>query len=98
MDFYASAAIVAMPSAWWRLAGRSCASTRPRHSCAHAHQVNIQIQRATEPPDEGDRASLGRPTGKDRFLDQVRGETTVDDAEHPAHDGRAAGEQTKAKR
>jgi len=36
--------------------GRSCASLRPRHSCVHAHQVDIQIQRASEALDQGDRA------------------------------------------
>jgi hypothetical protein len=43
--------------------------------------------------DQGERAGLGRPTGKPRLLDQVRGDAAVDDAEHPAHDLRAVGEQ-----
>jgi hypothetical protein len=45
-------------------------------------EVDIQIERATEALDKGDRTRLGRLTGKLGFLDQVRGDSAVDNAEH----------------
>ena len=68
-----------------RQLGRSCASM---HS-----KVDVEIQRTAEALDQGDRAGLGRLTGEPGLLDQVRGDAAVDDAEHPAHDRGAAGEQ-----
>ena len=38
---------------------------------------------------QGDRASLDRLPGEPRFLDQMRGDATVDYAEHTADHGRA---------
>ena len=34
--------------------GRSCASMRPRHSCLHAHQMDIQVQRAAKTLNQSD--------------------------------------------
>ena len=48
---------------------------------------------AAEALDQGDRTRVGRFTAKARLVDQVRGDAAVDDAEHPAHDIGAAGEQ-----
>ena len=42
---------------------------------------------------KSDRACLGRLAGKSSLLNQVTGNASVDDAEHLAHDGRAAREQ-----
>ena len=56
-------------------------------------EVDIQIERATETLDQGDRTGLRRLAGEAGLLDQVRGDAAIDDAEHPAHDRGAAGEQ-----
>jgi hypothetical protein len=40
--------------------GRSCASLRPRHSCVHAHQMDIQVQRAAEALNQGDGPCVSR--------------------------------------
>ena len=53
-------------------------------------EVDIQVERAAEALEQGDRAGVGRLVGKPGLLDQVGGETTVDDAEHLAHEGWAA--------
>ena len=53
----------------------------------------FQVQRAAEALDQGHRARAGRLAGKLRFVDQMGGDHTVDDAEHPAHDRGTAGEQ-----
>ena len=66
---------------------------RPRHLCVLAHQVDIQIERAAEPLDQGYCSGLGRLTGKARLIDQMCGNATVDDAQHLTHDGRAAAGQ-----
>lgn len=47
-------------------------------------EVDVEVQRAAEALDQGDRAGLGRLTRKARLLDQVRGYAAIDDAEHPA--------------
>lgn len=65
----------------------------PGHSCVHAHQVNVDVQCTAEALDQGDRACLGRLVGMARFLDQMRGDDAVNDAQHSAHDLRPAGEQ-----
>uniref|UniRef100_UPI001C550E9C hypothetical protein n=1 Tax=Acinetobacter sp. YH12035 TaxID=2601045 RepID=UPI001C550E9C len=41
----------------------------------------------------GDRARLGHLVGMARFLDQVRGNDAVNDAQHPPHDLGPAGKQ-----
>lgn len=56
-------------------------------------EVQVQIQRAAETLDQGDRAGLRRLPREARLLDQVRSDAPVDDAEHPAHDLGAAREQ-----
>jgi hypothetical protein len=56
-------------------------------------EVDVEVQRAAEALDQGDRTGLGRLTRKPRLLDQVRGYAAVDDAEHSAHDLGAAREQ-----
>ena len=55
-------------------------------------EVDVEVQGAAEALDQGDRACMGRLAGKSSLLDQVRGNASVDDAEHLAHDGRAARE------
>jgi len=45
-------------------------------------KVDTEFQRTAEALDQGDRAGLSRHTGEPRLLDQVRGDTAVDDAEH----------------
>ncbi|MFT5131831.1 MAG: hypothetical protein ACI9SC_000293 [Gammaproteobacteria bacterium] len=42
---------------------------RSRHSCIHAHQMNIEIQRATKTLDQGDCAGSCHLSGKARFFD-----------------------------
>ena len=46
-------------------------------------EMDIQIERAAEPLDQGYCPGLGRPTGKPRLLDQMCGNATVDDAQPP---------------
>src|SRR5690606_26303760 len=58
-----------------------------------AMQVDVKVERAAEALDQGDGTSLGRLTSEPRLLDQVRSDAAVDDAEHPAHDLGATGEQ-----
>jgi len=53
----------------------------------------IEVQRTAEALDRGDRAGLGRPVGMARFLDQMRSDDPVDDAQHMTHDLGPAGEQ-----
>jgi len=50
--------------------------------------VDIQIERAAEPLDQGCCSGLGRFTGKARLPDQMRGNAAVDDPQHLTHDGR----------
>ena len=64
------------------------------HAVEKQHvEVNVELQSAAEALDQGDRACPGCVAGKPSLLDQVRGNASVDNAEHLAHDGRAAGEQ-----
>lgn len=52
--------------------------------------MDIEVKRTAEALDQGGRAGLGRLTGKTGLLDQICSDATIDDAEHPAHDCRAA--------
>ncbi|ENU99801.1 hypothetical protein F969_01163 [Acinetobacter variabilis] len=62
-------------------------------------EVNIQIERRSKTLDQGDRARLGHLVGMARFLDQVRGNDAVNDAQHPPHDlGPAGKQETQLKR
>jgi len=56
-------------------------------------EVNIQIQRTAKTLDQRDRAGVRRLMRQSGLLDQVRSNHPVNDAEHLAHDRRAAGEQ-----
>ena len=59
---------------------------RPRHSCVHAHQVNIEIERAAKTLDQRHGAGVGRLPGEPCLLDQMRGDRAVDDTQHLPHD------------
>ena len=56
-------------------------------------KVDVEVERTTEALDQSDRAGSGRLVSVACFSDQMRGNHTVDDAEHLAHDLGAAGEQ-----
>lgn len=56
-------------------------------------EVNVQIERGSKPLNQRDGPGVGRLAGKSSLFDRVRGNDTVDDAEHLAHDCRAAREQ-----
>ena len=56
-------------------------------------KVNVEVQCTTEALDQHDGTSLGRLVGMACFLDQIRGDDAVDDAEHPAHALEPAGKQ-----
>ena len=56
-------------------------------------KVDVKVQRRAKSPDQGDRAGLGRYVGMARFLDQMRGDDAVSDAQHASHDLGSAGEQ-----
>ena len=73
--------------------GRSCASLRPRHSCVHAHQMNVQIQRAAEALNQGDGPCVSRRFCKTGFPGQVRSNGAVDNTQRLAHDFGLAGKQ-----
>ncbi|CDK56928.1 hypothetical protein [Escherichia coli IS9] len=70
------------------------------HTVEKQHvEVNIQIERRSKTLDQGDRARLGHLVGMARFLDQVRGNDAVNDAQHPPHDlGPAGKQETQLKR
>lgn len=55
--------------------------------------VDTQIRPAAEVLDQGHCPCLCRLARKISLLDQVCGDAAMDDIEHSAHDGRAAGEQ-----
>lgn len=64
------------------------------HAIEEQHvKVNVEVQCTAEALDQGDGTGLGRLVGIARFLDQMRGDDAVNDAQHPAHDLRPAGEQ-----
>ncbi len=56
-------------------------------------EVDVQVERAAEALNQGDRAGLGALAGKPSLPRQVGGDAAVDDGEHLAHDGRVAREQ-----
>ena len=55
--------------------------------------MNVEIEGAAEALDQRDRAGVGGVLCKTRFLDKVRGDDAVDEAQHLAHDLGAGGEQ-----
>ena len=59
--------------------GRSCVSMRPRHSCVHAHQVDIQVQCAAEALNQGNGPCVSN--------------CAADIIQRLAHDFRLAGKQ-----
>jgi hypothetical protein len=56
-------------------------------------KVDVEVQRTAEALDQGDRAGPGRLVAMARFLDQMRGNDAVNDAQHLTHDLGPAGEQ-----
>ncbi|GBE07587.1 hypothetical protein BMS3Bbin11_01149 [bacterium BMS3Bbin11] len=59
------------------------------HTIEEQHmEMDIQIECRAKPLDEGDRPGPGCLFCQARFLDQMGGNHTVDNAEHPARDGR----------
>lgn len=56
-------------------------------------EVDIQIERAAEALDQGHGASLYHGICKARFMCQVRGDGSVDDAQHLSHDFGISGKQ-----
>ncbi len=54
--------------------------------------MNIQIESATEAFDQRYCTGLGSPLGEPCFFYHMRGDGTVDDAQHLPHDHRPAGE------
>jgi len=55
--------------------------------------VEMDVERTAESLDQGHRPGAGLLAGEPRLVDQMGGDHTVDDAEHPAHDLGTAGEQ-----
>ena len=53
----------------------------------------IEVQSPAEALNQGDGTSTGSCVGKSGFVDQMRGQHSIDDAQDLAHDLRAAGEQ-----
>jgi hypothetical protein len=53
----------------------------------------VRVECVAEALDQGDRPGVGRLPGKIRPSDHVRGDAAIDNAEHLAQDGAAAGEQ-----
>ena len=58
----------------------------------HAHQVDVEVQRRAKSLDVGDCTRPGRVVCIACFLDQMRGNDAVDNAQHLAHYPGAAGE------
>ena len=56
-------------------------------------KVDVEIESTSEALNQRDCAGAGRRAGKSRFLDQVRGNAAVHDAEHVTHDRGTAGKQ-----
>ena len=56
-------------------------------------EVDVEIERAAETQDQGDRTGMSRLAGETGLLHQVGRDATVDDAEHMTHDLGVAGEQ-----
>jgi hypothetical protein len=56
-------------------------------------KVNVEIQRTAKPLDQRHGTGARRSAGKPGLPDQVRGNDTVDNAEHLTHDVRAGREQ-----
>ena len=56
-------------------------------------KVDIDIERAAEALDEGDRAGAGGAVRISRRVPLIRGQRAVDDAEYTAHDGWTGGEE-----
>jgi len=54
-------------------------------------KVDVEVQRTAKALDQGNRASLGRLVRTARFLDQMRGDDTIDDTKHLPHDCWLAG-------
>ena len=54
-------------------------------------EVDGEVERTAESLNQRDRASLSLLTREPDLLDQMRGDATLEDAEYPAHDIRAAG-------
>jgi hypothetical protein len=73
--------------------GRSCASMRPRHSCAHAHQMDIQVQCAAEALNQGNGPCVSNCFCITGFSGQVRSNGAADIIQRLAHDFRLAGKQ-----
>ena len=57
----------------------------------------IQIQRRPKPLAQRDGPGVGVLAGKPSLLDRVRGNRTVDDTEHPAHEPRGDGARNEAR-
>ena len=51
-------------------------------------EVDIEFQRTAEALDQVDCARLGGLAGVANLVNEVRGDTAVDDAQHPPHHGR----------
>lgn len=60
-------------------------------------KVDVEIERAAEALDEGDRAGVRAAAGEARLADEITRDAAVDDAEHAREGARVAGEQ-KAQR
>jgi hypothetical protein len=56
-------------------------------------KMNIQVQGTAETLYKRDRACVSGLPGVTGLMDQVRCNGTVNDTQHPAHDGRMAGKQ-----
>ena len=74
---------------------RRAASFEVAHPVEKEHmEVNVEVQRRTEPPDQGDRTGLGAGgDGEPRLFDEVSRDRTVDDARDLAQYLRPGGEQ-----
>ena len=74
---------------------RRAASFEIAHPVEKEHmEVNVEVQRRTEPLDQGDRTGLGAGgDGEPRLFDEVSRDRTVDDAQDLAQHLRPGGER-----
>jgi len=63
------------------------------HSIKRRCLGHVEVQYTTEALDQGDRTRTGGCVGIARFLDQMRSDDPVNDAQHTPHDLGPAGEQ-----
>ena len=86
---FAPSAVIAPPSLHPGESQRTVGGARRTLGRGTTYLSVVEIQRTFEPLKQGDYAGISRLVEKPGLRDPVRGNTSVDDAEHPAHDGTA---------